>query len=103
VTTARCGRAGYGDGVNTCSTCRFFGSEHGFDVQTDADDYVTTDHHTCVRIIHGNGHVKYDEPKRLLSESAAVVDGSGYAARLVVLPTFGCVLHEPKPALRNST
>ena len=34
--------------------------------------------------------------KELATDAAVVTDGSGYAARLRVLPTFGCTLHEPK-------
>lgn len=50
--------------------------------------------HTCVRIIHGNKDAWLPVPSD--AQPAIVVDGSGYAARLLVLPTFGCVLHEPK-------
>ena len=44
---------------------------------------------------YGNGG--YDgEFGPLRKQPAAVLDGSGYAARLVVLPTFGCALHEER-------
>jgi len=57
---------------------------------------VVTEHRTCARIIHGNSHAKIDDDQRVKTEPALVTDGSGYAARLVVLPTFGCVLHEER-------
>lgn len=77
-------------------------------------DGTSSGHNTCVRIIHGNSCSDHYHPSPILmdgtemehgfdndavqprKEPAAVLDGSGYAARLVVLPTFGCVLHEPK-------
>ena len=69
-----------------CSTCRFFAPEprglQVYDPETDED--FETQHHTCVRVVHGNG------------DDVKVVDGSGYAARLLVLPNFGCILHEEK-------
>jgi len=57
-----------------------------------AEERVETQHQTCARIVHGNGG---DSPG-VAHELAVVVDGSGYAARLCVLPTFGCALWEPK-------
>ena len=80
--------------MSTCSTCRFFGAKAYIEAwDEDADDYVKVPFHRCARIIHGNdgkrAHV-------LRKENAVVTDGSGYAARLCVLPTFGCNLHEPK-------
>jgi len=61
------------------------------------DEYepVETEHGTCTRIVHGNNW-KSTHEAATATEPAAVVDGSGYAARLVVLPSFGCVLHEEK-------
>lgn len=84
----------------TCSTCRFFGVRMGIDAWD--DDYVTsfgsggmreTEHHACARIIHGNDGRPFPAIK---DEPAIVTDRSGYAARLRVLPTFGCALHEER-------
>lgn len=90
-----------------CATCRFFGARMGVEVWDDdhdngwgAGDVRETEHHPCSRIIHGNGglptqHHAYDNPFPFVNaEPAIVTDGSGYAARLRVLPSFGCVLHE---------
>lgn len=82
-----------------CATCRFFGAPGGFEDSdyNDADEWVerVTGHHYCARVIHGNsGDYAFD---RIAAEPAVLTDGSGYAARLRVLPTFGCVLHEVKP------
>ncbi len=76
--------------MNTCATCKYFGTERG--LVNRFDDYNETKHHSCLRIIHGNG----DDSGNPAHELAVVTDGSGYAARLCVLPTFGCVLHETK-------
>lgn len=73
-----------------CATCRFMAEKRA--IGWEDDDEIA--HHTCVRIIHGNGMDLTCDP---VKEQAVVVDGSGYAARLCVLPTFGCALHEPKP------
>jgi hypothetical protein len=73
--------------MNHCKTCRFMANER--------EDYpMSRNHRTCVRIIHGNDCRREDDSAE--REPAAVLDGSGYAARLVVLPSFGCVLHEPR-------
>lgn len=80
--------------MKTCETCRFFGTGMGVSYwDDDKGDMVETEHRACARIIHGNGF----QPERApLKELAVVTDGSGYSARLQVLPTFGCVLHESK-------
>ncbi len=82
----------------TCTTCRFMAAERDDGLTFwDEDEERSTKHHSCVRIIHGNGDAKYDKGYDGLSvEPALVTDGSGYAARLIVLPSFGCVLHEPR-------
>lgn len=82
-----------------CGMCRFMAAErepypYPFKVKTPEDDDRDIGHRSCVRIIHGNPD--FNERGWAAQEKAAVLDGSGYAARLVVLPTFGCVLHEPK-------
>lgn len=82
------------EAMKTCATCRFMAAPRdAMSVWDDSqDDICETEHRTCVRILHGNGgDLKY---RLAAAEPALVVDGSGYAARLVVLPTFGCMLHE---------
>lgn len=96
--------------MKTCATCRFMAADrYGIDGSSSG-------HNTCVRIIHGNAGSGYyincpvyDDGTRESAdeeanarvhpnkEPAAVLDGSGYAARLVVLPSFGCILHEDRP------
>ncbi len=78
----------------TCSTCRFYGSLEPL-TWWEEDDEGEPGHHYCARVQHGNGGTS-QQRKELAHELAVVTDGSGYAARLRVLPTFGCVLHEPK-------
>jgi hypothetical protein len=63
----------------------------------DNDRNVESEHHACARIIHGNRYIsEFGEAVKRFAEPAVVTDGSGFAARLMVLPTFGCALHEPK-------
>lgn len=91
--------------MKNCGTCRFLAAEREtYDVeQEDPSDpnrviYVDVERklRTCTRIIHGNRDTwAYEGTEQ---QPAVVVDGSGYAARLLVLPTFGCVLHEPVPS-----
>ena len=75
--------------VKTCATCRFKAANRKKEV-----------HATCMRIHH-----VYEVPDPVSpgllggdpsNEKAVVTDASGYSARLLVLPTFGCVLHEEK-------
>lgn len=81
--------------IASCATCRFMAEPRGIDyIGDNVEDDRTSDHRTCVRIIHGNGDAEREDGT--MAEPALVIDGSGYAARLIVLPTFGCVLHEPK-------
>lgn len=77
--------------MKTCATCRFMAAKREKYVWDDE-----TDHRSCVRIKHGNGGEASPD------ESAVVVDGSGYTARLLVLPTFGCALHEEMPDPEDS-
>ena len=102
----QCGRCGEDHdcdaAAKTCATCRFFGSPapltwfiyaEGEDASADEDG--ESEHHYCARIEHGNGGTS-QQTKRLGTDLAVVTDGSGYAARLRVLPTFGCALYEAK-------
>jgi hypothetical protein len=96
--------------MTTCSTCRFFGARDGIEIWDDEHDSGDglgpgdtreTDHHPCARIIHGNA--TRSNFRKVNAEAAVVTDGSGYAARLRVLPTFGCALHEQAtPATEGS-
>ena len=76
--------------MKTCATCRFMAADRGEEGMRGGET-----HSSCVRIIHGNSCMGDGYPN-VKAEPAVVVDGSGYAARLCVLPTFGCVLHEEK-------
>lgn len=82
----------------TCATCRFLGSPAplGIFVETlqGDDDMRESEHRYCARIIHGNAASYGPEAEQALRDLAVVTDGSGYAARLRVLPEFGCALHE---------
>lgn len=90
--------------MKTCATCRFFGAQDGVEIWDDdyegsfgKGDTHETDHHPCARIIHGNGSgVGRSSFAHVNKEPAIVTDGSGYAARLRVLPSFGCTLHEER-------
>lgn len=90
-----------------CESCRFFLALD--EESNDGDGYIygaavtfwdsenerseSSKHGTCVRIIHGN---KDSRNESAIHEPAVVTDGSGYAAALRVLPSFGCVLWEEK-------
>lgn len=82
--------------MNTCQSCRFMAAPRSASqiYIDDAGDFIESEHATCTRIIHGNGD--NDLMRQSIRELAIVTDGSGYAARLRVLPEFGCVLHEMK-------
>lgn len=55
------------------------------------------------KIIHGNRYIsEFGEAVKRFAEPAVVTDGSGFAARLMVLPTFGCALHEPKDRMTDA-
>jgi len=87
------------ESVTRCATCRFMAEPRSGTIETWDDEAETSyesEHRTCTRIIHGNGYKERLDHSRTFQEPALVTDGSGYAARLVVLPTFGCVLHEAK-------
>ncbi len=95
--------------MKTCSTCRFLGSPapltwfiYGEGKGESEDEDGESAHRLCARIEHGNGG-SGQQTKKLASDPAVVTDGSGYAARLRVLPTFGCTLHESVPPNGNSS
>lgn len=107
ATDTECMRAGHGACVliedqrkdTTCGTCKFMAASREDRVNDEGDRpvYYETTIHTCVRIIHGNHNTNEVEKVTSEKQPAVVIDGSGYQARLVVLPSFGCVLHEKKP------
>jgi hypothetical protein len=78
--------------VGNCKTCRFMAAPRDGYESFAVEE--TEQHGTCTRIIHGNPAAV--ERDWVLTAPAVVTDGSGYAARLKVLPSFGCVLHETK-------
>jgi hypothetical protein len=80
--------------MKTCESCRFLAAPRTSRWDDEEEIEVTYYETTCVRIIHGNRHCGSAAPSK--KQPAMVVDGSGYSARLLVLPTFGCVLHEEK-------
>ena len=74
----------------TCNDCKFWnrkGDPHIAYVEE--NDYAGVDmpQRKCLNIIHGNS---YEGAKEMATAPAAVLDGSGYAASLWTLPTFGC-------------
>lgn len=83
--------------MNRCETCRFMAEPRGRDfIGDEGQEDRSTEHRSCVRILHGNGDLQFEPYEKSAREPALVVDGSGYAARLIVLPSFGCTLHEPR-------
>lgn len=81
--------------TKTCATCRFLGDADPVARYSDEEPFEEfSEHRRCVRIIHGNRNMR--PSNEVFAEPAVVTDGSGYAASLCVLPTFGCVLHEEK-------
>jgi hypothetical protein len=81
----------------TCDSCKHFGEPdplHAWVELEDDDEERASGHHECLRVLHGNAGGR--ETFERFEQPAVVVDGSGYVARLRVLPTFGCVLWESK-------
>jgi len=83
-----------------CATCRFFGEPaplYGKGRQVDdfheEGDTVTTHHH-CTLMMHANSGVL--EIWRVAELPAVLSTSGGHTVQLRVLPTFGCVLHEPR-------
>ena len=84
----------------TCETCRYHSTE-GHEVwdheaNNGEGDYVTSRQRRCLRILHGNG-----DDRRVRDWPAMVCDGSGYAATLYTLASFGCSLHEGRAAISD--
>jgi hypothetical protein len=105
--------------IPRCETCRHFVVPAAKDTVWIAGVRVPSDGHfgTCARIKQGNEtgadflaasesqlaaaagirrELDVELDRLATAEKAAVKDGSGYLAALVVKPDFGCVLHEPK-------
>lgn len=87
--------------MSRCETCRFWSRagegwrvSHG-DETNDWKD-IRSQHRLCAQVIHANAG-DYDR-STIETALAIVTDGSGYAAALRTLPTFGCVLWEAEPA-----
>lgn len=78
--------------MSSCAQCRFW-DRNGFahEIYDEKNDYngEETPHRKCFAIIHGNGS---GAGEKMRAAPAAVLDGSGYAASLWTLPTFGCAL-----------
>jgi hypothetical protein len=72
----------------TCATCRFQGTQTRDRYDEDGNE-IPLPHRNCLRIIHGN-----KDETDTATWAAMVCDGSGYAASLWTLPTFGCSLWE---------
>lgn len=81
-----------------CATCRFRGDEKK------VTDAAFVEHglgyYACFAVEHaGRGAidalVDEDVVQAQMTKRAVVVDGSGYAAQLLVRADFGCILHEP--------
>lgn len=79
-----------------CLTCRFWQKPEG---------YENVGTCTCPKVIFATGKMAEDDWKMhavshadehvLSGDECAVVDGSGYFAKLMPGPEFGCVHHEP--------
>ncbi len=83
-----------------CATCIFWSVSPAFSAGGPCGPDKDLPHHRCVRIIHELGlrYVTGDAtPEADASTQAFLNDGSGYAAALHTLPTFGCTLWEQKP------
>lgn len=78
--------------MSTCAECRFWGTQKREFWREGADDYVQLPQRNCLKIIHGNG----SPASAAETTPAYVADGSGYAATLFTLATFGCSLFETK-------
>lgn len=84
--------------MKTCATCKFLGDAAPLERFLDEEPWEQrSGHRRCARVIHGNAGAANNET---FAQPAVVTDGSGYAASLRVLPTFGCALHEPAGAVR---
>lgn len=93
--------------MNQCRDCKYKAAARGVTgYHGGYDDYgVSVDDawSSCVKILHGN--ILIDDPKVPdvtinqyddTALKAVVVDGSGYAARLLVKDDFGCALWEAR-------
>lgn len=86
-----------------CATCRFRGTEK--QMYDDAGERRGVALYPCFAIEHTgradtgeDGTIDVATVVDSFEKKAVVVDGSGYAAQLLVRDDFGCVLHEPKHA-----
>jgi hypothetical protein len=80
--------------IGTCIDCKFWNRNgQPYEIYCDENDYNGEEvpHRRCLSIIHGNEGGAHSKMK---SASAAVLDGSGYAASLWTMPDFGCTSFE---------
>lgn len=86
------------NGMNTCKTCQWW--------QDDTEAHrrrSNVKNCTCPKVIfatvdyESDAAVAEEDPHHVLSgNEAGVEDGSGYFARLITGPDFGCIHHQPK-------
>ena len=75
--------------MNTCGTCKYFGKliEVSLDVYPEeGDDIENTRYHQCDLLRHLNKSAL----RSPITDSAGVIDGSGYRATFCVSEEFGC-------------
>lgn len=61
--------------MQRCATCRFFGAPRPLlliDYESDDYEELTSEHHFCARIIHGNAAPREHDPRKLVAEPAVV-------------------------------
>ena len=78
--------------TNTCGRCEYFGKEM---VTVDDETYLEkgTGYHICDRIKHNVDDLHANKS----GMKAAVMDGSGYYAALIVESDFGCIAWAKRP------
>lgn len=84
--------------MEKCVTCKFFGEANHLDDWNEKGESRETKHHICDKVIHINASSNWVNHgyNKGRDDLAVVIDGEGYIAKLLVLPDFGCILHQPK-------
>lgn len=72
--------------MNTCGTCKHFGEPTPSYVWA-GDGYVSQTRLRACKLLE---HLNRGDERKLLTEPAGVIDGSGYFATLCVSEEFGC-------------